>query len=233
MPTPPRQPTFRPLLIPALAALTGLALLVSGCGTSKPDTARGRTLFVQKCGVCHALAQAGTTAQMGPNLDDAFAAARAAGEGGTTIEGVVAAQVEHPRPATSNPSVSMPPHVVSGQDLVDVAAYVGQYAGAAGAAAPKAAGGAGEQIFSSNGCGGCHTLAAAKAGGAAGPNLDKVLPGKSESEIEVEIVDPNKKITPGYTANLMPPNFGTLLSKAQLKELIKYLVESTSKGAKK
>lgn len=232
MPTPP-QPTHRTRLLPALAALAVSALAVSGCGTSKPDTVRGRVLFIQKCGVCHTLAQAGSTAQMGPNLDGAFAAARTAGEGGSTIEGVVTAQVEHPRPKTTDPNVSMPANVVSGQDLVDVAAYVGRYAGLAGAAAPKAAGGAGAQIFANNGCSGCHTLAAAKAGGVTGPNLDKVLPGQTAAMVKESIVNPNAKIAKGYPANVMPPNFGTLLSKAELEELVKYLIESTSKGGKK
>ena len=101
--------------------------------------ARGRVLFVQKCGVCHTLAQAGTTAQIGPNLDGAFAAARAAGEGGQTIEGIVKAQVEYPRPSNANPAVSMPADIVTGRDLEDVAAYVGRYAGLPGAAPPKEA----------------------------------------------------------------------------------------------
>jgi cytochrome c oxidase subunit II len=36
-------------------------------------TAQGKTLFTQQCGTCHALADAGTTAEVGPNLDDALA----------------------------------------------------------------------------------------------------------------------------------------------------------------
>ncbi len=142
-----------------------MALPASGCGTSSADAARGRVLFIQKCGVCHTMAEAGTTAQIGPNLDDAFAAARAAGEGGDTVEGVVKAQVEFPRPSNDNPAVSMPADVVSGQDLEDVAAYVGLYAGVPGAAPPKVPGGPGAQVFANNGCGGCHTLAAAGSGG--------------------------------------------------------------------
>ena len=34
----------------------------------------------------------------------------------------------------------------------------------------------GEQIFTAEGCGGCHTLAAAGASGTSGPNLDEVAP---------------------------------------------------------
>jgi cytochrome c oxidase subunit 2 len=35
-------------------------------------SAQGKTLFTQSCGTCHALADAGTTAEVGPNLDEAL-----------------------------------------------------------------------------------------------------------------------------------------------------------------
>src|SRR3954447_20280117 len=195
-------------LLLVFAALTAVALPASGCGTSSADPERGRVLFKQKCGICHALAQAGTTAQVGPNLDDAFASARAAGEGGDTVEGVVKAQVEYPRPGNQDPAVSMPADVVTGQDLDDVAAYVGLYAGVPGAAPPKVPGGPGAQVFANNGCGGCHTLKAAKSGGVTGPNLDESLsPDDSSAAIEEMIVKPNAEIVTGYPANVMPANF--------------------------
>ena len=49
-----------------------------------------------------------------------------------TIAGVVKAQVDNPRPSNGNPSVSMPAHLVSGEDLDDVASYVASVAGAPG-----------------------------------------------------------------------------------------------------
>jgi mono/diheme cytochrome c family protein len=219
---------IRPLLV--LAALAAVALPASGCGTSSADPTRGRILFIQKCGVCHTLAEAGTTAQIGPNLDDAFAAARAAGEGGDTVEGVVKAQVEFPRPSNSDPAVSMPADVVSGQDLEDVAAYVGLYAGVPGAAPPKVPGGPGAQVFANNGCGGCHTLAAAGSGGVTGPNLDEVLPGQTAAMVEESIVDPNAHIAKGYPANVMPANFKTIISASEIEQLVQYLISSTAKG---
>ena len=182
-----------------------------------PTSTRGRVLFIQKCGVCHTLAQAGTTAQVGPNLDDAFAAARAAGEGGDTIEGVVKAQVQFPRPSNADPNISMPRDVVTGQDLDDVAAYVGTYAGVPGAAPPRVPGGPGAQVFANNGCGGCHTLAAAKSGGTTGPDFNKVLPGQTAPMIKESIVDPNAKITPGYPASVMPQDFGTILKPNEIE----------------
>jgi mono/diheme cytochrome c family protein len=219
---------IRPLL--ALAALAATVVVASGCGTTSTDTTRGRVLFIQKCGVCHTLAEAGTTAQIGPNLDDAFASARESGENGATIEGITAAQIESPRPVNDNPAVSMPPHVVEGQDLEDVAAYVGLYAGVPGAAPPKVPGGPGAQVFASKGCGGCHTLAAVKSGGVTGPNLDEVLPGQTEAMIHEDIADPGKDIAKGYPPNVMPANYEQLLSAKELDDLVQYLLEETSGG---
>jgi mono/diheme cytochrome c family protein len=219
---------IRPLL--ALAALAGVVVAASGCGTTNADTTRGRVLFTQKCGVCHVLAEAGTTAQIGPDLDGAFAAAREAGENSDTIEGIVKAQVENPRPVNDDPAVSMPPDVVSGQDLDDVAAYVGKYAGVPGAAPPKVPGGPGAQVFANNGCGGCHTFAAAKSGGVTGPNLDEVLVGQSAAMVHESIVDPNKDIAKGYPPSVMPSTFEQTISAKELEQLVEYLIENTPGG---
>ena len=63
---------------------------MAGCDLQEDaDLERGRDLFIAKCGTCHQLAEAATTAEVGPNLDAAFAAARADGNDQDTIEGVV------------------------------------------------------------------------------------------------------------------------------------------------
>jgi mono/diheme cytochrome c family protein len=220
---------FFPLL--ALVALLALVVIASGCGTTSADTTRGRALFAQKCGVCHTLAQAGTTAQVGPNLDDAFAAARANGNDSETIEGVVKAQVEFPRENNGNPRVSMPADIVTGQDLDDVAAYVGEWAGVPGAAPPKVAGGPGAQVFANNGCGNCHTFKAAGSGGVTGPPLEKALvPGDTPAKIHEMIVDPNAEIAKGYPPNVMPQNFEQLLTPKELEDLVQYLFENSAAG---
>lgn len=218
-----------PLL--ALVALAAIAVVSSGCGTTTADTARGRNLFVQKCGGCHTLAQAGTSGVQGPDLDDAFAAARAIGNDSDTIEGVVEAQVEYPRENNGNPAVSMPAHLVEGQDLADVAAYVGEWAGVPGAEPPKVEGGPGAQVFASKGCNGCHTFEAANASGTTGPPLEKYLEaGETPAKIEEMIVDPNKEIAKGYPPNVMPPNFGELLSEKELEDLVQFLYENSPAG---
>ncbi|HYQ77923.1 MAG TPA: cytochrome c [Solirubrobacterales bacterium] len=218
-----------PLL--ALMALIALVVVASGCGTTDADPQRGRELFRVKCGVCHSLAQAGSTAQVGPNLDHAFAAARAEGNDSDTIEGVVKAQVEYPRPSNGNSAVSMPADIVTGQDLDDVAAYVGEWAGVPGAAPPKVPGGPGAQVFANNGCGNCHVFAAAESGGVTGPNLDEYLaPDDDAAAIEEMIVEPNAEIAKGYPPNVMPPNFGELLSTQELEDLVQYLIENSPAG---
>jgi len=215
----------------ALAAAAAIALAASGCGTSTADEPRGRTLFVQKCGVCHTMAQAGTTAQIGPDLDAAFAAARASGQNGETVEGIVESQIEFPRPSNDNPAASMPADVVTGQDLEDVAAYVGRYAGVPGAAPPEVQGGAGAQIFADNGCGGCHALAAAGSGGVVGPNLDEFLAADDDAAaIEEMIADPNAEIAKGFPASVMPQDYGQTLTPKELEDLVQYLIENTPAG---
>jgi mono/diheme cytochrome c family protein len=221
MPSPSQL--IRPLF--ALAALAGVVVAASGCGTTSADVDRGRQLFVQKCGTCHAMAQAGTTAQVGPNLDDAFAAAREVGQNDATVEGVTAAQIESPRPVNGNSAISMPPDIVEGQNLIDVAAYVGEYAGVPGAAPPRVPGGPGAQVFANNGCGGCHTFAAAKSGGVTGPNLDEILPGQSMAMVHESIADPNKQIAKGYPPNVMPANYEQTMSAKELDQLVEYLLE--------
>jgi mono/diheme cytochrome c family protein len=219
---------IRPLI--ALAALVAVVVAASGCGTTTADVERGRVLFVQKCGVCHRMAQAGTTATIGPDLDAAFAAAREAGQSDATVEAVVKPQIENPRPVNDDPAVSMPSHIVEGQDLEDVVAYVGAYAGVPGAAPPKVPGGPGAQVFANNGCGTCHTLAAAKTGGVTGPNLDEVLPGQTMAEVHEDVADPNEEIAKGYPPNVMPQTYEEMLSSKEFEDLVAYLVESTSGG---
>lgn len=216
-------------LLAPFVALIAAVLVISGCGTTSPNIARGRILFTAKCGVCHTLAQAGTSGTIGPNLDDAFAAAREAGGfDAATIEGIVENQVDNPRPGNGNPMATMPPHVVEGTDLNDIAAYVGKYAGVPGAAPPEVEGGPGAQVFASSGCGSCHTLAAAKSGGTTGPDLDEHLPGVSEAEIEEKVTNAKAREVPGYPKGVMPENFGEKLSSTELHELAEFLYESVN-----
>ena len=216
----------------AALILSGIALAtLAGCGVSQTGSVdRGRQLFVAKCGTCHVMKEAATTGTQGPDLDAAFAQARVDGMDADTIAGVVKAQVENPRPTTSDPNVSMPADLVTGEDLDDVASYVASVAGVPGIKPPTFAGGPGGQVFGENGCGSCHTLKAAGTSGTTGPDLDKALPGQSTAEIEKSITDPNAKITPGYPPNVMPSTFGQTISPKDLALLVKFLQSSVGKG---
>jgi mono/diheme cytochrome c family protein len=218
----------------AALALSGIALVAaSGCGVAESgDVDRGQQLFTSKCASCHALKDAGSTAPIGPDLDAAFAQARASGMDADTIAGVVKAQVENPRPSTANQSVSMPANLVSGDDLDDVASYLASVAGAPGIKGPQLPNDPGAPVFANNGCSGCHTLKAADASGTTGPDLDRVIPGQTAAEVKKSIVDPSAKITQGYS-NVMPKNFGQLISPQDLNALVRFLLKYSGKqGAK-
>jgi cytochrome c2 len=237
----------RPKAIPTGGGFLALALavavipLLSGCGVSaKGNFDRGKQLFAAKCSTCHALRDAGSTSTVGPNLDAAFGQARASGMDPETIAGVVKDQVENPRPATSNPSVSMPADLLSGTDLDDVASYIGEVAGNPNFKGPQLPNLPGALVFSQNNCAGCHTMQAAGASATTGPNLDEVigkafLKGKDNLKtpagIKQAITDPNKTIAPGYPPNVMPQTFGQSISPQDLSALVKFLQQCSGKGA--
>jgi mono/diheme cytochrome c family protein len=206
-----------------IVALGGIVGVLAGCGTvghteATGDAQRGRELFVDNCGSCHVLEDAGTQGTIGPNLDDAFRQSRADGLGQSTIAQVVRGQIAYPivDPPTEQPG--MPADIVTGRDAEDVASYVADVAGLEPAGAPPppppppAEPGpppppsgpgdelaAGKEVFASAGCGTCHTLADAGSSGAVGPNLDDAKPTK---ELAVD------RVTNG--AGAMPPFAGQL-----------------------
>lgn len=209
----------------AAAVATACVLILAGCNKNAADVNRGQVLFTARCGSCHILAAAGTQGQQGPSLDDAFAAARARGMDNDTVAGVVKAQVESPRPTNANPSVSMPAGLASGQDLDNIAAYVGQVAGT-GVKPPQLTP---AQLFTSS-CGSCHTLAAAGTAGTTGPNLDQALAKMTPAMIKQSIISPDAKIAAGYPSGVMPQTFGQSIKPPDLAALVKYLSTSTRKG---
>jgi mono/diheme cytochrome c family protein len=214
-------------------ALAWAVLALGGCDLQEDnDLARGEQLFQANCARCHALNAIGnTTTDIGPNLDAAFAAARADGMDQDSIEGVVQSQIANPRPASPDEvDVYMPADLVEGQDAEDLAAYVASVAGVPGIEAPGADEGPGAQVFIQNGCGGCHVLEALGTSGATGPNLDDNIPGQSPKEVEESIIDPEKTIVKGFPGGVMPANYGDTIPPEDLKELVDYLLESAGKG---
>jgi cytochrome c oxidase subunit 2 len=85
----------------------------------------------------------------------------------------------------------------------------------------------GKALFTSSGCGGCHTFKAAGSSGKTGPDLDKTLKGKDEAFIRESIVDPNAQIAAGFQPGIMP-QYGEQLSSTQVADLVAFLQQSTS-----
>ena len=163
------------------------ALTLSACGTggkvsATADVNNGRALFQQKCAGCHALSAVGSSANVGPNLDDAFAQARADGFKESAIANIVHDQIRFPgqyATAQNNPAflqANMPANLVKGQDADDVAAFVAANAGVNGFSVSQTISGTnGKSIFKSQ-CASCHTLKDAGTTGTVGPNLDQLMP---------------------------------------------------------
>jgi mono/diheme cytochrome c family protein len=201
--------------------LLGAVIVLAGCGTGGVvtgggDQDNGRTLFSEKCGGCHELAAAGTPAGPGPNLDYAFAQARAEGFKDTAILNIVHEQIKYPGQfATGNRSdellTNMPANLVRGKDAVDVAAFVAANAGKSGfAVAAKLTSTDGKTIFKAK-CGGCHTLADAGTKGTQGPNLDALKPPFDIAKRQVE-----------NGGGGMPP-FKSTLTDAQITAVARYV----------
>jgi len=218
-----------------LAAIAAFALLASGCGygpvasaADHPDVQKGQTLFVSNCGYCHTLQAAGTSGTVGPDLDNAFAGSRGEGYSLGAIENVVLDQIRlgsgpiatYTSPENGvtglTPQTPMPANKVTGQDAIDVAAYVASVAGAGGyttAACGPGLGTGGLAIFKGCGCAGCHTLNAAGSTGTVGPNLDQLA-----KALTVAVVV--RQATNGGGAM---PAFKSKLTAAQIRAVAQYV----------
>lgn len=220
--------------VAAAAVLGAGGAAVSGCGRQQPpDLVSGKELFSEKCGACHVLRRAGTAGAIGPNLDQAFDAARRAGLGEMTVDGVVRNQIAHPLKGSQ-----MPADLVTGADARDVAAYVAMVAGQPGedtgrlVQAGAAGATTGEQIFTAAGCNACHTLAQAGSQADAGPSLDDLAKvagqrkgGLSPEEyVRESIADPDAFVVSGFQKGVMPGDYGDRLSKEQIDTLAAYLL---------
>ena len=216
------------------AACAAAALALAGCGTggytSGGSQGAGKQLFVQACGGCHVLADAGTAGTVGPNLDDAFAQAREVGMTSATFTQVVKGQIEYPITDTSTGAPGMPgidttlPHCDDvegdafcvddqGQAASDIATYVAAVAGT-GATAEQPTDG--QTLFTQT-CASCHTLADAGTTGTVGPNLDAAKPSQAL------VVD---RVTNGQGAM---PSFKDSLDEGQIQAVAEYVSSAAGK----
>lgn len=215
-----RKPGYseRHSILVGTACAAALAFGLAGCGTGGYSTegnqAVGKEHFLQACGGCHTLADAGTAGTIGPNLDDAFAQAREAGMTSATFTQIVREQILFPITETSTGAPGMPgpdttlPECgdVEGEGFCvedqeqaanDIGVYVGRVAGT-GITAEKPTDG--KSIFTAS-CGSCHTLGDAGTTGAVGPNLDESKPSK---ELAVDRVTNGQGQMPSFKDSLDP-----------------------------
>jgi mono/diheme cytochrome c family protein len=205
----------RPLLPAALVAAA--ALLTAGCGAttedrSAADPVAGKELFVQKCGGCHALADAGTLGQTGPNLDDGFGFAREQGFEESTFFEVTLEKMRIPGYGSVMPDFDEsddPDNFLEEHDLVSIADYVASVAGTGAEPAPPASDDP-QELFATT-CGSCHVFSDAGTTGTTGPNLD---------ESNVTFAAAVEQITQGGGG--MPP-FEGQLTEAQIEALAEYI----------
>jgi cytochrome c oxidase subunit 2 len=101
----------------------------------------------------------------------------------------------------------------------------------------QAAGGsAGAAAFQKGGCASCHTFAPANATGKVGPPLDNLAAdarkygrgASPEDYVRDSIVDPNKVLVAGFSAGVMPDNFGDTLSDQEIDALVKFLLKENA-----
>jgi mono/diheme cytochrome c family protein len=81
---------------------------------------------------------------------------------------------------------------------------------------PEGDAAAGEQVYASAGCGGCHTLEAAGSSGSVGPNLDESQP---SLELALDRVRNGQGAMPAYEGQL---------DDQQIADVAAFVVESTS-----
>ena len=214
----------------ALATVAALGLVACGdtvgYSDGSGDRIRGKELFVQGCGSCHTLADAGTTGAIGPNLDFAFVQSRIDGLGEDTILQVVRGQIAYPVVDPSTEAPGMPADIFEGQEAEDVAAYVASVAGldANGEpidpanppkpTPPEGGDTDGKSIFASAGC---SERVAAGSEGTIGPNLDEAKP---SVDLAVD------RVTNGQGGM---PSFKGQLSEEQIQAVAKFVADNAGK----
>lgn len=211
------------------------------------DPSHGKSLFLANpdpskpsCSSCHTLADAKSTATVGPNLDDAFSSVKNQGFQIQSMEDVIRGQIAYPE-------APMPSNLLKGQDANDVATYIAKCAGnpdcgitatkpapagstsattvttapATTTTAPSGGGASlaeGKHVFQTAGCASCHTLKDAGATGTIGPNLDDKKP--SEARVATQVTNGGK----------IMPAFKTKLSAAEIAAVAKYVSSVAGKG---
>jgi cytochrome c oxidase subunit 2 len=143
-----------------------------------------------------------------------------------------------PPPQAAQPGV---PGAASGASSGGASSSSGASSSGSASAGSATSAAAGKAVFTGvGGCGTCHTLAAAGATGAVGPNLDQRLRSDCQNPasqkirgatlsqcIDTAITKPYAYIPSGYSANVMPSTFAKTLSSTQIQALVSFLSSVT------
>jgi RNA recognition motif-containing protein len=86
---------------------------------------------------------------------------------------------------------------------------------------------AGKDSTGATPCGSCHRLSEANTNGTTGPDLDQGLKGKDPAFIKESIVNPDAEVAQGFGKGIMPPNYKSTLSAAEVDALVKFLSDAT------
>jgi cytochrome c oxidase subunit 2 len=221
-----------------LAAL--VVAVVSGCGTGGPakggDANQGRKLFLTEgqCGSCHTMKDAGSSGKIGPNLDEAFQQSRVEGYEDSAIKNVVLDQIRFPTTGSG-----MPADLLTGDDAVNVAAYVGRCAGADPnnaqdrlACQNLVTKPGGEGLYSSLGCQGCHSIDGSASSGPTfkglfGSTVELTNGQKVKADEQYlldSILDPDKQIVKGHQPGVMTSAVPKgSVQQEQAQELVDYI----------
>lgn len=195
------------------------------------DAARGAKLFVSKgCADCHSYAGRGGTDA--PPLD--YMAGHLSAREIANMSGTIWNHVPVMLPHFQEEGIPFP--TFTDYQMADLVAYLhskptgrgtspaklGSEHGAMETQARRGNAARGKSIFTTLGCGSCHTFAAAGAKGRIGPNLDTSLRGRTAAYVEQSILEPNAVVAKGYRPNIMP-TFRATLTKQQLADLVAFL----------
>ena len=88
----------------------------------------------------------------------------------------------------------------------------------------------GRKTFTEKGCIECHVREGA--GGKSAPNLDLTATTADPTHVRESILLPDRRIAPGFEAGLMPQNYGSLLTEAEIDALQYYLSNEVQPGAR-
>lgn len=199
-----------------------------------PLAARGHQLFIERgCLACHKVGTQGTS--IGPELTRVGAQ--------FDIDYLTESLLN---PQANYPTSVMPPFAGSEDDVKAAVVYLKGLVGeelplkyrpdmrlmAARTLEEMQAGGGGasavargEELFNLNGCGACHVPKAQMVEGmpVLGPDISRIGAERSEAYLRDALIDPNKDLTQGFMAGMMP-SYKDMLSEQGVNDLVQYLL---------